>query len=109
MVNEILLTATGIVNQDMAELLSSTQRNSAMIFGPAPGSGAVGDFLSALCPSFFETAPYDVPSLGLARGDTLYWPVIWLLVPGLVIVFPFCLVLSLFFGIRRTKLSRLKH
>jgi hypothetical protein len=118
LVNEVVMTAVGIIDQDMSTLLSNVDRNGAMVFGPEPQSGAAGKLLDALCPKFFKTALWDAPSAGITKGDRVYFPILWIIIPGFVIFAPVSFLLSLCFDFKNfrafithhaKKLSRLKR
>ena len=95
LVNEIILTAMGIVGQTMDLLLSDTYRNGAMVFGPEPNGGIASDVMAALTPEIFKTALHDIPRTNISKGDTLFWPIIWILVPGAIIFIPTCVIIGI--------------
>jgi len=101
LVNEVMLTALGIVDQTMNDLLSNTER-SGLVFG-ASQNGAGGKILNALCPSFFKKALFDIPSLGIVRGDRLYWPIVWIILPAIIVILPICVALGAAFDFKNFK------
>lgn len=104
LVNEIVLFSIGIVGEPYTlEGIIKNQhqsRNGAMIFGPPEDAGVYGKMLTALCPSIFKIALFDVPSLGISAGDTIYWPIVWLLIPGFIYVTILCFVICLLFSFK---------
>jgi len=122
LVNEILLTAMGVVEQDMQQLLSAERRNGAMIMGPEPRGGLGSDLFNFFCPPWFQTALFDIPGAGVYRGDQFYWPIIWVVVPGIALIVPICIMMGIMadhkrfgrdikyvFRRRSRKLCRIKH
>ncbi|MDR0461940.1 MAG: YwaF family protein [Christensenellaceae bacterium] len=103
LIDEVMLTALGIVDQDMGTLLSHADRNGALVWGPEPQGGVATTIFNALCPKFFKTALFDIPSIGLLKGDLIYWPVIWIVIPGLCIVSPVCLLIGIGFDFKSFK------
>jgi len=90
-VNELVLFASGILGPgyDLHTLITGQYigRNGAMIFGPPHDAGSVSFYVkifTSLCPSVFKHALFDIPALGLYAGDTIYWPIVWLIIPGVI-------------------------
>ena len=95
LINEVMLTALGVIDQSMGQLLSHETRNGALVFGPEPRGGFATVVFDALTPKVFKTALFGIPSLGISPGDTLFWPVIWILVPGTIIFVPASLIMGI--------------
>lgn len=98
LLNEALLAAAGQVSSDPAVFFYRGHRNHALVFGPKPDMGTFGSILSAVVPGFMKK---DI--FGIARGADMYWPVVWLLIPGYVFLAPLYAVLCLpfLFGKKR--------
>jgi hypothetical protein len=74
--------------------------NETMAFGYKYDSLTVKNILNALCPPFFRTAPADIPSLGILKGDEFYWPVIWLVCPIVILIVPTSFFICLIFDFK---------
>ena len=102
LLNEIFMMALGIVHfNDLNHFFSASTRNGALIFGPEPRGGFASWLFSTLTPAFARTAPFDITSLGISQGEVFYWPIIWIMFPGAVVLLPMCFLLCLVFDHRR--------
>jgi len=97
LVNEVLLMATGLIEYDMQRFLSSANRNAAMIWGLDGDYGVVNRIMDFLTPEVFRTALFDVPEAGIVRGDVMYWPIVWMIVPGVIVFVPVLFGISMIF------------
>ena len=88
--NEAVLVATGIVNSTPAQFFDRDIRNNGFVFGPTSDMAALGNILTAVVPPFMKK---DVS--GLLGGGEMYWPVLWLLIPGFVYFVPLWLLMCL--------------
>jgi len=104
-VNELVLFASGILGEpyDLHTLVTGKYvgRNGAMIFGPPEDAGIYAKFFTALCPNTFKKALFDIEALGIQAGDKLYWPLVWIIIPGVVYFTILCFLLSLIFDAKR--------
>lgn len=91
-VNEVVLIAIGFVESDMATFLNQNDRNSSFIFGPTEYFKDSAAILNVLVPSIFRK-----PLIGPSTNTTVYWPIIWLVIPlyvylpllGIVVSLPY--------------------
>lgn len=77
LINEFILYKVGIGVSSITDFFSTEVRNSSFVFGPTP---ELYEFskktLLIFVPKIFTMNVFDVPGL-----TTLYWPVIWLIIP----------------------------
>jgi len=95
----VLMSAIGFLELDLIQILkfpSALDGAVAIIFGPIPG----GYFLVDACPEIFRTAPIDVASMGLSRGEVFYWPIVWLLFPAVVVFLPVFFIAGILIDLR---------
>ena len=109
--NDIILISTGVLDGEIARymegcedgtrtvmgyLLSPEYRNTIMFYGPNP---VVGGLMERICnwatPEFMRTAPFNNATLGVAKGERMYWPLVWMLIPFLAFVLPIIALLSI--------------
>ena len=88
LINEVLLTSVGLL--EPWYLFSDEIRNAALIFGPNPEIAFIGNLFLPLTPEFFTVIP-----IGANAGRALYWPIIWLMIPGFVYLVAVCILLAL--------------
>ena len=88
--NEIILMATGLIEPNISNLFSRSYRNSSFIFGPAPSFNFVKPILDIFVPKIFRTVP-----CGVNKGQELYWPVIWMVLPAYIILYGLGLLIYL--------------
>lgn len=79
--NEIVLMATGLVKADIKLLFDRSYRNTSFIFGPTPAFDAFKPFIDFFVPKFFRTVP-----CGEFKGQEMYWPIIWMVIPALIFI-----------------------
>lgn len=89
-INEAVLVSTGIVNSTPAQFFDRDVRNNGFVFGPTSDMAFLGNALSAVVPSFMKR---DLTGL-FAEGE-MYWPVLWLLIPGYVYFSPLWVLMCL--------------
>lgn len=83
--NEIILYALGIIEGTMDNLFDpqfkyyDEFRNAHLIFGPNPGASFYRIVYEPLIPDLFKTVPF-----GTHKGETRYWPFIWLVIPSFI-------------------------
>ena len=77
LVNEVILVGAGFVSKEI--FYSNEVRNAALIFGPLPVLEPVGAIFTTLTPSLFTTVP-----IGPNAGETFYWPIVWMIIPGVL-------------------------
>lgn len=90
LVNEVVLIAGGFVESDMATFLNQTDRNSSFIFGPTEYFEDVAWLLNIFVPPLFRKV-----AIGPNAGATMYWPIIWLVIPAYIYLPLLGLILSL--------------
>ncbi|MBO2516174.1 MAG: hypothetical protein CW338_02705 [Clostridiales bacterium] len=88
--NEAVLASTGIVSSTPAQFFDRDIRNNGFVFGPTSDMAGLGNILTAVVPSFMKR---DIT--GLFGGGEMYWPVVWLLIPGFVYFTPLWLIMCL--------------
>lgn len=87
--NQILQSELGFTALRNNNFMDINYKNPSMIWGP---SGGIGNFLASLCPKIFTYVP-----VGAYAGQVKYWPVLWLLVPSLILITPVCFGLCMIF------------
>jgi len=101
LINDVILYATGIYDGGFVELFDRNSRNVGMIYGPADNAGFWGDALRFFSPRFLRRAPFDNGLV--AAGETFYWPVLWVVIPGVIYMTIGCFLVSLIFDFRTFK------
>lgn len=79
--NEIILMATGLVKADINLLFDRSYRNTSFIFGPTPAFDAFKPFIDFFVPKAFRTVPF-----GELKGQEMYWPIIWMVIPAFIFI-----------------------
>lgn len=94
LLNNYLLMEIGVL-RFREEFLEFEWKNSAMIYGPyIDGVDPIHiAFLDAVVPSFMKTVPEGFPAYNEFAGQIKYWPVLWMIGPLLVYVYPISFVL----------------
>lgn len=80
--NEVILMATGLVKPDIMAFFDRSYRNSSFIFGPTPSFDWLKPVIDFFVPSLFRTIPF-----GSLKGQELYWPIIWMVIPGYILLY----------------------
>jgi uncharacterized membrane protein YwaF len=93
--NEVILTVTGLNGYTFKELFDRNVHNVALVYGPTVELEKIVWLLDGLTPEFLRTALYDIPEIGLRAGSEFYWPLVWLIVPILVVLLPLFLVMGI--------------
>ncbi len=88
--NEIVLMATGLVEPNIYNLLDRGYRNSSFIFGPTHGFDAIKPAIDVFVPKIFRVAP-----CGPLKGEELYWPIIWMVLPAYVVLYGLAILIYL--------------
>ena len=96
LVNEVILVGAGFVQ--MEHFFSYEIRNPALIFGPLPAVEPAGTILTALTPAIFTTVP-----IGPNAGETFYWPIVWMIIPGVIYFSAMSFLLCLPFEFKKIK------
>lgn len=91
LVNEIILMAIGFVDGNIETLLDPNIRNSSFIFGPTSQFEKFANAVfTILTPKFLTICP-----AGIHKGETLYWPILWLVIPAYIYLIILSILLSL--------------
>lgn len=78
-VNEVIIFRLGLLDDkftSLEDMFNPAIRNSSFIFGPTPNLEKVAVIATALCPKFMKVS--------IMTGETMYWPVLWLVIPSFV-------------------------
>lgn len=100
LLNDILLVALGIHQNDWASFFDNTTQNTGMVFGPINPDDFYSRVMLWLVPDFLQKAPLDTV-WGLSKGDTFYWPVLWAAIPSIIYVGLGAFLVSLLFDAKR--------
>ncbi len=79
--NEVILMAIGIINGDINYLLDPNHRNGALLFGPNKYMLEFDWLYNPFVPKIFKTVPF-----GPNAGKTMYWPIIWAIIPAYIYI-----------------------
>lgn len=74
--------------------------NNSFVFGPTDDMGKVGQIIGNLCPGFMK-----IDIFKLFNGRVVYWPVVWLIIPSIIIFIPLYLLISFPFYYKRKEKS----
>lgn len=96
--NEITLISLGVVDGDINSLLNPNNRNNAIIFGPSHQTSKYEFIYSPFVPEVFKTVPF-----GPNAGSTMYWPIIWLIIPTYIYICIVGLMMDILFNILMKK------
>ena len=78
--NEVVLIALGLVKYTPEMFFSADWRNAAFVFGPTSEYQWIVDKFSFLVPEIFRTNIFGVEGL-----TNIYWPVVWAIIPALIL------------------------
>lgn len=79
--NELILLGAGLVNAKFADLLDPAFRNSGFVFGVNSDFAWAHKLLDPLVPNIFK-----MDAFRLNGGKPFFFPVLWMLVPGLIYI-----------------------
>ena len=82
LLNELFLLKVGLVEYGIYEFFSPQYRNMSFVYGPNGSAGGLVDALMFFVPDIFQKNIFGIEGVG-----DFYWPVIWLVVPS-VLLFP---------------------
>lgn len=100
LINDILLIATGIHQDDLAGLFDPRFRNTGMVYGPQTEDDIWSKVMVALTPDFLKTAPFDT-SFGIMKGDKFLLPVLWAIPSALIFMSGGSILLGMIFDAKR--------
>lgn len=75
--------------------MSRQYMNNSFVFGPTDDTGIIGKIIGSMALPFMKL---DI--LNINNGDITYWPVLWLIIPSIVLFVPIYLLFSLPFIIK---------
>lgn len=100
--NSFLLAFTGLESVEgytaFELFIDRNYLNNSFVFGPTEDMGAVGRFIGNLTLPIMRKDIFNI-----VKGDVLYWPVVWLILPAYVLFVPLYLLFSLPFNIKVNK------
>lgn len=79
LINEVILCKVGFVSSTITEFFSRECRNSSFVFGPLPSFDKIAKIVTVFVPKIFTENIFNIQGL-----TTLYWPVIWLVIPSYI-------------------------
>lgn len=82
LLNEILLMSIGFVEPDINLFFDRSYRNSSFIFGPTPAFDKIKPIIDIFVPRIFRIVQF-----GPLKGEEIYLPIIWMLLPATLIIY----------------------
>lgn len=101
MVNTAILCFTEMVVREgftPFELFIDRQyMNNSFVFGPTDDTGKLGEIIGSMALPFMKL---DI--LNINNGNITYWPVLWLIIPSIVLFIPIYLIFAIPFNVNKS-------